>query len=184
MKYSRNSMVILGLAAALFVTSTAPATAEPLNVELLIDLKNGAPGLPNEYTKLNFADGSNRYVALVRRSGKVVGNGPFAGATVQDWGLHEVSTKPEITGQGTGYLVISHGDADVVYLKTQTRSMAFPKKGDRQDSIFIGTWEVTGASGKFRGLEGAGTLRVNPLSPSERQWLLTGEVNQLPAAHR
>jgi hypothetical protein len=64
-----------------------------------------------------FADGSNRYVALVRRSGKVTGEGIFRGETVQEWGLHEVTLGPDTNGTGTGYLVITRGPDDIVYLK-------------------------------------------------------------------
>ncbi|WOD14167.1 hypothetical protein [Paraburkholderia kirstenboschensis] len=83
--------------------------AKPFTAELRFDIKNGEPGLPNEYTKLVFADGSNRYVALVRRSGKVMSGGILRGATVQEWGLHEVTLGPETNGRGTGYLVITRG---------------------------------------------------------------------------
>ncbi len=85
--------------------------AKPVTVELRFDIKNGEPGLPNEYTKLIFADGSNRYVALVRRSGKVVSEGMLRGATAQEWGFHEVTLGPETNGLGTGYLVITQAPA-------------------------------------------------------------------------
>ncbi|WP_125483118.1 hypothetical protein [Caballeronia choica] len=144
------------------------------------DIKNGLPGLPNEYTKLLFSDGSNRYVALVRRSGTVAGPGLFAGATVQDWGLHVVTTKPEVSGKGSGYLEIATAKSDVVYLRTELRSMMFPEIDGKSDSVFVGTWEVVGAAGRFSGLEGAGTLQVKSVSEFERQWILTGNVNRLP----
>lgn len=67
--------------------------------------KKGEPGLPDEYTRLVFADGSNRHVALVRHSGKVASEGMLRGATVQEWGFHEVTLGPETNGRGTGNLV-------------------------------------------------------------------------------
>ncbi|TCF98385.1 hypothetical protein BZM26_25925 [Paraburkholderia strydomiana] len=140
-------------------------------------MKNGEPGLPNEYTKLIFADGSNRYVALVRRSGKVVGEGMLRGATVQEWGLHEVTLGPETNGRGTGYLVITQGSSDILYLKTQLRQITLAGKPGAPRSAFNGLWEVSGATGKFNGLKGAGTLRINRLSESERQWVLEGELS-------
>jgi hypothetical protein len=54
-----------------------------------------------------FADGSNRHVALVRHSGKVASEGMLRGATVQEWGFHEVTLGPETNGRGTGNLVIA-----------------------------------------------------------------------------
>lgn len=152
--------------------------AEPFTVECRFDVKKGEPGQPNEYTKLEFADDSNRYVALVRRSGRVVGEGMLRGATVQDWGFHEVTLGPETDGRGTGYLVISHSPSDIIYLKTQLRQVSLSGKGNEQRSVFTGLWEVSGATGKFKGLKGAGTLRINRLSESERQWILDGEMSQ------
>ncbi|REG59339.1 hypothetical protein B0G80_2086 [Paraburkholderia sp. BL6669N2] len=152
--------------------------AKPFTVELRFDIKNGEPGLPNEYTKLIFADGSNRYVALVRRSGKVVSEGVLHGATVQEWGFHEVTLGPETNGLGTGYLVITQGSSDILYLKTQLRQITLVGKPGTPHSAFNGLWEVSGATGKFNGLTGAGTLRINRLSESERQWVLEGELSE------
>ncbi|MGF6937088.1 hypothetical protein OKW41_006250 [Paraburkholderia sp. UCT70] len=152
--------------------------AKPFTVELRFDIKKGEPGLPNEYTRLVFADGSNRYVALVRRSGKVVTEGALRGATVQEWGFHEVTLGPETNGRGTGYLVITRGPGDILYLKTQLRQITVAGKRGEPRSAFNGLWEVSGATGKFNGLQGAGTLRIKRLSESERQWVLEGELSE------
>ncbi|KAA1014858.1 hypothetical protein FVF58_02700 [Paraburkholderia panacisoli] len=135
-------------------------------------------GLPNEYTKLVFADGSNRDAALVRRSGKMVSEGMLRAATMQEWGFHEVKLGPETNGRGTGYLVISGGPGDILYLKTQLRQITLPGKRGEPRSAFNGLWEVSGATGKFNGLQGAGTLRINRLSESERQWVLEGKLSE------
>ncbi|MFL9966171.1 hypothetical protein PQR02_35245 [Paraburkholderia sediminicola] len=158
--------------------SQSSTQAKPFTAELRFDIKNGEPGLPNEYTKLVFADGSNRYVALVRRSGKVVSEGIFRGATVQEWGLHEVTLGPDTNGRGTGYLVIARGPGDILYLKTQLRQITVPGKEGESRSAFNGLWEVSGATGKFTGLQGAGTLQINRISESERQWILEGELSK------
>jgi hypothetical protein len=160
------------------VATQSSAQATPFTAELRFDIKNGEPGLPNEYTKLMFADGSNRYVALVRRSGKVVSHGMLRGATVQEWGFHEVTLGPESNGRGMGYLVIARGPADILYLKTQLRQITVPRKGGDPRSAFNGLWEVSGGAGKFTRLQGAGTLRINRLSENERQWILEGELSE------
>jgi hypothetical protein len=158
--------------------SQSSTQSTSFTAELRFDIKNGEPGLPNEYTKLVFADGSNRYVALVRRSGKVVSEGILRGATVQEWGFHEVTLGPETNGRGTGYLVIARSPGDILYLKTQLRQRAVPGKDGDSRSAFNGLWEVSGATGKFTGLQGAGTLRINRLSESARQWILEGELSK------
>jgi hypothetical protein len=168
---------VLGLAVACSMSASLPALAKPFSTEFRFDIKTGEPGLPNEYTKLEFADGSDRYVALVRRTGRVVGSGMFLGAMVQEWGFHEVTLGAEPNGQGVGYLVISRGAGDMLYLKTQLRQLSVPTKAGELRSVFSGLWEVSGATGTFRGLQGAGTLRINRLSEHERQWMLDGEMS-------
>ncbi|MGU7784431.1 hypothetical protein [Burkholderia sp. PU8-34] len=78
MGHFRKWAVVFGLAAAYWLSANPSVQAKPFSAELRFDIKKGEPGLPNEYTKLEFVDGSNRYVALVRRSGKVVSEGGFA----------------------------------------------------------------------------------------------------------
>jgi hypothetical protein len=170
--------VVLGLTIVCCISAGPIALATPFSAEFRFDIKKGEPGLPNEYTKLEFADGSNRYVALVRRSGRVVGSGMFRGAMVQEWGFHEVTLGPEANGRGTGYLVITRGPGDALYLKTQLRQLTLPSKTDEPSSVFNGLWEVSGATGIYKGLEGTGTLRINRLSEFERQWLLDGEMSR------
>lgn len=174
----RKWAAVFGLAAACWLSASPSALAKPFSAELRFDIKKGEPGLPNEYTKLEFADGSNRYVALVRRSGRVVSGGMFRGAMVEEWGFHEVTLGPQANGRGTGYLVITRGPDNALYLKTQLRQLTLPTKTDEQSSVFNGLWEVSGATGMYRGLQGTGTLRINRLSEFERQWLLDGEISE------
>jgi hypothetical protein len=115
-RHFQKVAVVLGMAGACWLSTSLPASAEPFTVEFRFDVKKGEPGQPNEYTKLGFANGSNRYVALVRRSGKAVGERMLRGATVQDWGFHEVTFGLETDGRGTGYLVISRSPGDIIYL--------------------------------------------------------------------
>ena len=92
---------VLGLTIACCISAGPIALAKPFSAELRFDIKKGEPGLPNDYTKLEFGDGSDRYVALVRRTGRVMGSGMFRGAMVQEWGFHEVTLGPEPNGEGS-----------------------------------------------------------------------------------
>jgi hypothetical protein len=178
MRHFLKLAAMLGMVAACWLSLTLPALAKPFTAELRFDIKKGEPGLPNEYTKLEFADGSNRYIALVRRSGKVVSAGVLHGATVQDWGYHEVTLGPDTNGRGAGYLIMTSGPGDLLYLKTQLRQITVPSRGNEPRSVFNGLWEVSGATGKFKGLQGSGTLRIERLSESVRQWILEGELSE------
>jgi hypothetical protein len=56
----RKCVAVLGLAAAYSLSVSPSVLAKPFSAELRFDIKKGEPGQPNEYTKLKFADGSNR----------------------------------------------------------------------------------------------------------------------------
>jgi hypothetical protein len=92
--------------------------------------------------------------------------------------MHEVT--PGVGANAHGYLVFALPDGDVAYLKTQFRATTVTGPDGKPKSLpYYGSWEVVGASGNLRGLQGAGTLRINPVGPTERQWLLDGEMVQV-----
>ena len=138
------------LSVTCWLSTSALALATPFTAGLPFDMRKGEPGLPN--TKLEFAYGSSRYVALVRRAGRVVGAG-CRGAMVQEWGLHEVTLGSETNGRGTGYLVITRGPGHMVYLNTQLRRISVSTKTGEQRAVFNDLWEVSGTTGIFKGLQ-------------------------------
>ena len=68
--------------------------AEPVKFEAVVAQK--------EAIRLDFADASKRFFLMVRREGKTEGQGPLAGATVQEYGAHDVV--PGVGGEPRGYL--------------------------------------------------------------------------------
>ncbi|KAA0998713.1 hypothetical protein FVF58_43505 [Paraburkholderia panacisoli] len=85
---------------------------------------------------------------------------------------------PETNGRGTGHLAITRGPGDILYLKTELRQITVTGKAGEPRSAFNGLWEVSGAAGKFPGLQVAGTLQINRISESDRQWILKGELSK------
>ncbi len=160
---------MLVAAAALFGTASPSVEAAPVKVEAVIS--------PKAESKLEFADGSNRYLLAVQREGKATGNGPLAGATMLEWGMHDVT--PGIGVLGNGYLVFTTSEGDVAYLKYQVRGIPVPGPDGKPQNLINGVWEVAGSTGKLKGLRGAGTIRVNTVSPKERQWILEGDLVQV-----
>lgn len=156
------------IAATAFLSALSPAQAEPIKVEATMS--------PKEQMRLDLADGSKRYFVMVRREGKVTGQGLLAGATATEWGAHDIA--PGVGGNGQGYLVFAMPDGDVAYLKTQFRLTSTAGPEGKPQNLLNGSWEVVGASGKLKGLQGAGTLRIAAVGPTERQWTLDGEMVQ------
>jgi hypothetical protein len=157
------------LGAALICTAAAvPAAAAPISLEAHVETK--------EQIRLDFADGSKHFVAMVRREGKAAGSGPFAATSVTEYGRHDI--QPGVGGDPSGYLVFSAGDGNVAYLKYLVRAVYVPGADGKQVLLDGGIWEVVGGAGRFQGLRGAGTLRIRALSPSERKFALEGEMIQ------
>jgi len=166
--------VMLAAAAALLGTVTASVEAAPVKVEAVIS--------PKAESKLEFADGSKRYLLATQREGKATGNGPLAGATMLEWGTHDVT--PGIGFVGNGYLVYTTNEGDVAYLKYQVRGIPVPGPDGKPQNLINGLWEVVGSTGKLKGLRGAGTVHINTVSPKERHWILEGDLVQVPEEPR
>jgi hypothetical protein len=162
---------VLVAAATLLGTASLSVEAAPVKVEAVIS--------PIAESKLEFADGSKRYLLATQREGKSIGSGPLAGATMLEWGTHDVT--PGIGAFGNGYLVFTTAEGDLAYLKYQFRAIPVPGSGGKPQILINGYWEVAGSTGKLKGLRGAGTVHINQVSPKERQWILEGDLVQVIA---
>lgn len=95
MNKSRQLLFALGI-----FSLSVPVRADPVELEFVVNLKTGERGMANQYDKLDLGESSGRYVAALRQSGKVTSKGLLEGASVLDWGFHEVPTeKAAATGQ-------------------------------------------------------------------------------------
>ena len=151
------------VAAATFIAFAATVQAAPMKIEAII--------APKADSRLDFADGSKRYLLAAQREGKTAGTGPLAGATMLEWGFHDVN--PASGANVNGYLVLTAADGDIAYLKYQFRAVPVTGPDGKTRFLANGFWETAGGTGKLKGLRGAGTLNVNP---AERRWTLEGDV--------
>jgi hypothetical protein len=156
---------LIAVAVSCAVVSGA-ALAAPMKIEAVI--------APKTETKLEFADGSKRYLLATQREGKAAGSGPLAGATMLEWGVHDVT--PAVGANANGYLVFTTTGGDIAYLKYQFRAVAVPAPDGKSRFLANGFWETTGGTGNLKGLRGAGTVRINSTSPTERHWILEGDL--------
>lgn len=165
----RNLAGAAALAACFGATTTA-ALAEPVKIEAAL--------APKEQIKLDFADGSKQFVLMIRREGKATGNGPLAGTTATEYGLHDVV--PGKGGDANGYLVFQAPNGDMSYVKWQLRAVFVPGKDGKPALIDNGVWEVVGGTGRFKSLKGAGTLNIEFVSKTDRNYRLDGELVSAP----
>jgi hypothetical protein len=131
---------------------------------------------PKEQMRLDFADGSKHFLLMVRREGKAAGTGPRAGASVTEYGYHDIV--PGDSGDPRGYLVFAVPNGDLAYVKWQVRAVFVPGDDGKPKLLDNGFWEIAGATGQLKGLKGAGTLHIRAVSPSDREFELTGELVQ------
>jgi len=158
---SRHS--IAQVAACLLIGGVGAATAAPTRIEAVLNPKADA--------KFEFADGSKRFLVAAQREGKSTGTGALAGASVMEWGMHDVN--PATGADANGYLVFTAANGDVAYLKYQFRAVPVPGPDGKPRFVANGFWETAGGTGQFKTLRGIGTLEFNP---RDRRWVLEGDI--------
>ena len=157
------------LIGAIALAGAGLAQAEEVNVEALMT--------PTDQIKMGFADGSKHFVLMVRREGEASGNGPFAGAKMVEHGWHDIY--PPVAGDPHGYLEMTAPNGDVAYLKWSVRAVFI--KGAGKPALFDnGFWELVSGTGQFAGLAGVGSLAIKAASPTDRLFIIEGEVGPKP----
>lgn len=156
-------------AGAAILGATGSAMADSLNIQ--------ATMVPKEQIKLDFQDGSGHFVLMVRREGTASGSGLFADAQFVEFGRHDIV--PGVSGDPSGYLVATKGAGNVAYIKWTVRAIFLPGKDGKPELNDNGFWEIVSGTGTFKGLKGAGTLHIKSANPTDRVFILDG--NLVPA---
>jgi len=162
-----KKLLLTAVAAALLAASL-PGSAAEISVKAVM--------APKEQMRLDFADGSKHFLLMVRREGKAAGTGPLAGASVTEFGYHDII--PGDSGDPRGYLVFSLPSGDHAYVKWTVRAVFVPGEDGKPKLLDNGVWEIAGATGQLKGLKGAGILHIRAVSPADREFELTGDLVQ------
>jgi len=151
------------------LAGAGPVSAEPVSIEAVM--------APTRSMRMDFADGSKHFVLMVRREGTAAGVGIFAGAKVVEHGWHDIY--PPVAGDPHGYLEMTAPNGDVAYLKWSVRAVFI--KGAGKPALFDnGFWELVSGTGQFAGLAGVGSLAIKAASPTDRLFIIEGEVGPKP----
>ena len=148
-------------------------TAMPVHAEAV---KFDAVVAQKEAIRLEFADPSKHFFLLVRREGKAEGQGPLSGANVQEYGAHDVI--PGVSGEPRGYLEFTKADGDKAYIKWTIQVSFIPGPDGKPKLLDDGVWLVVGGTGKLEKLKGAGTFHLIAIGPTERRFVMEGELVQ------
>ena len=165
-KLSNISRLAGATAFAFTLAFGGAAMAEPLNVQ--------ATMVPKEQIKLDFKDGSGHFVLMVRREGTATGTGLLNEASIVEFGRHDIV--PGVSGDPSGYLVAIKGEGNVAYIKWTVRAIFLPGKDGKPELNDNGFWEVVSGTGTFKGLKGAGTLHIKSANPTDRIFILDGNL--------
>lgn len=158
----------LAFIAALTAGVVSMARAEPVKFDALVTQK--------EALRLDFADNTKHFFLLVRREGKSEGQGPLAGAVVQEYGAHDIV--PGVGGEPRGYLEFTKADGDKAYVKWTIQAIFVPGPDGKPKLLDNGVWQVVSGTGKLATLKGAGTFHLVAIGPTERRFVLDGELVQ------
>lgn len=148
------------------IAATSLAAADPVSVEAVM--------VPQEQMRLDFEDGSNQFVLLVRREGTAAGEGLLDGLEVTEYGMHPI--RPGVGGSPRGYLEFADADGDKIYVDWSVRAVFVPGPDGAPRLLDNGSWEIAGATGKYDGLQGAGSLNIRAVTPTDRNFILDGEL--------
>lgn len=159
-----RNLAALTLCAASLIAGSA--IADPLNVQ--------ATMVPKEQIKLDFKDGSGHFVLMVKREGSATGAGLLDGAQIVEYGRHDIV--PGVAGDPSGYLVATKGEGNMAYIKWTVRAIFLPGKDGKLEINDNGFWEVVSGTGSFKGLKGAGTLHIQSANPTDRIFILDGQL--------
>ena len=168
MKTISQTSKILALSLINLFFIAGSAIAEPLNVQ--------ATMVPKEQIKLDFKDGSNHFVLMVKREGTASGTGALDGAQIVEYGRHDII--PGVSGDPSGYLVVTKGEGNIAYIKWTVRAVFLPGKDGKPEINDNGFWEVVSGIGSFKGLKGAGTLHIQSANPTDRIFILNGRLER------
>ena len=155
------------VAIATVLGASQVATAAPVKFEAAVSQK--------EAIKLDFADGTKHFFLLVHREGKSDGQGPLAGASVDEYGAHDIV--PGVGGEPRGYLEFTK-DGDKAYIKWSILAVFVPGPDGKPKLLDNGVWQVVSGTGKLAGLKGAGTFHLLPTGAVDRKFVLEGELSQ------
>jgi hypothetical protein len=158
------------------VTLVAGFLAAAMSAAQAETVKFEAPVSQNEAIKLEFADGSKHFFLLVRREGKSEGQGPLADANVTEYGAHDIV--PGVGGEPRGYLEFTKADGDKAYIKWTIQAVFVPGPDGKPKLLDNGVWQVVSGTGKLVKLKGAGTFHLVPTGPTDRRFVLEGELDQ------
>ncbi len=112
----------------------------------------------------------------VKREGVVAEGSTWAGAKVQEVGVHDIF--PGSNVWGTGYITFTLPNGDLVSMKHEFMASFLPTQDGQMAPVDHGIWTIIGGTGSLAGIRGVGRFQFKPTpnDPTARVWELTGDI--------
>ncbi len=156
----------LVIVASLLALATGVAWAEPLSIKAVMS--------PKEQIRGDLPTREPHFVLFVRREGNAAGLGMLNGAELTEYGMHDI--RPGLDGAPRGYLVAKVPNGDQAVIQWEVQATFVPGAGGQPRLLDNGVWRFIGGTGGLAGIKGAGIVHIRAVSPSDREFELTGEV--------
>jgi len=163
----RSVALVLGLSSGILAQTVH---AEPLKIAMRLSHP--------QQLQINFpvVGAEKHFGVYVKREGTVADGSTWAGAKVQEVGLHDVFPGDRVWG--TGYITFTLPTGDQVSMKHEFVATFLPTQEGRMAPVDHGVWTILGGTGSLAGIRGVGRFQFKPPpdDPSARVWDLTGDV--------
>jgi hypothetical protein len=155
------------LIAVLLAVGLASAVhAEPLSIKARLS--------PKEQIHVDLPTPQKHFVLFVRREGTAAGTGALDGAQLTEYGMHDI--RPGVDGSPRGYLIARLANGSQAVIQWQVQATFVPGPDGKPRLLDNGVWRLIGGTGDLERLQGAGILHIRAVSPTDREFELTGEV--------
>lgn len=148
------------------VLRTGVAWAEPLGVKAVMS--------PKEQIRADFPLAQPHFVLFVKREGKAAGTGVLNGAELTEYGMHDI--RPGVDGSPRGYLLAKLPGGAQAVIQWEVQATFVPGPDGKPRLLDNGVWRFVGGTGALEGIKGAGTMHIKAVSPTDREFELTGEA--------
>jgi len=85
---------------------------------------------------------------------------------------------PGVGGEPRGYLEFVAADGSKAYIKYFIQAVFVPGPDGKPKLLDDGVWQIVGGTGTLEKLKGAGSFQLVPTSPTDRRFVMEGELVQ------
>jgi hypothetical protein len=141
------------------------AAAEPISIKAVMS--------PKEQIQYNFPTPEKHFVLMVHREGTLSGTGAFEGAQGTEYGVHDITAG--VGGNPRGYYIITLKSGDMAIIQWSVQATFIPGPDGSPKLLDNGVWQFISGTGGLQGIQGAGTMHIRALSPTDREFSFMGE---------